>query len=57
MADGGANLGAGSDGPRDSMSGLERLIEIGLALSAERNHDRHLGRAAPCCCAGWRRRA
>ncbi len=40
MADGGANLGASADGPRDSMSGLERLIDIGLALSAERNHDR-----------------
>ena len=31
MADGGVRSGA---------SGLERLIEIGLALSAERNHDR-----------------
>src|SRR3954464_9774640 len=31
MADGGVRGGA---------SGLERLIEIGLALSAERNHDR-----------------
>ena len=29
----GMNAGAGG-------SGLERLIEIGLALSAERNHDR-----------------
>jgi len=40
MADGGANLSPGSGNPRDGMSGLERLIEIGLALSAERNHDR-----------------
>jgi HD-GYP domain-containing protein (c-di-GMP phosphodiesterase class II) len=40
MADGGANFSQDSDGPRDGMSGLERLIEIGLALSAERNHDR-----------------
>src|ERR1700750_614594 len=31
MADGGV---------RSKASGLERLIEIGLALSAERNHDR-----------------
>jgi len=33
MADGGDNV-------RTAASGLERLIEIGLALSAERNHDR-----------------
>lgn len=37
MADGGANVGASPDG---SGSGLERLIDIGLALSAERNHAR-----------------
>ncbi len=40
MADGGANFSTGSGEPNDGMSGLERLIEIGLALSAERNHDR-----------------
>jgi len=40
MADGGANFASDSGSPRDGMSGLERLIDIGLALSAERNHDR-----------------
>jgi HD-GYP domain-containing protein (c-di-GMP phosphodiesterase class II) len=40
MADGGANFASGAGNPSDGMSGLERLIEIGLALSAERNHDR-----------------
>jgi HD-GYP domain-containing protein (c-di-GMP phosphodiesterase class II) len=40
MADGGANFASGAGSPRDGMSGLERLIDIGLALSAERNHDR-----------------
>lgn len=31
---------ADGNGARSGASGLERLIEIGLALSAERNHDR-----------------
>jgi HD-GYP domain-containing protein (c-di-GMP phosphodiesterase class II) len=38
MADGGANVDAVPVNP--GSSGLERLIEIGLALSAERNHER-----------------
>ncbi len=38
MADGGANIG--SSPGESGGSGLERLIEIGLALSAERNHAR-----------------
>ncbi len=38
MADGGANIG--SSPGESGGSGLERLINIGLALSAERNHAR-----------------
>jgi HD-GYP domain-containing protein (c-di-GMP phosphodiesterase class II) len=38
--DGGANFTPDAGGSGDGMGGLERLIEIGLALSAERNHDR-----------------
>ena len=34
------NLAVGGDVISAGASGLERLIEIGLALSAERNHDR-----------------
>ena len=40
MADGGANFASDPGTPREESSGLERLIDIGLALSAERNHDR-----------------
>ncbi|MDX2222746.1 MAG: HD domain-containing phosphohydrolase [Rhodospirillaceae bacterium] len=42
MADGGAAIPSSSAGPDGGPygGGLERLIEIGLALSAERNHDR-----------------
>jgi GAF domain-containing protein len=38
MADGGVNIDSTPSG--SGGSGLERLIEIGLALSAERNHER-----------------
>jgi hypothetical protein len=38
MADGGATIE--SNPANSGNSGLERLIEIGLALSAERNHER-----------------
>ncbi|MCB2109269.1 MAG: GAF domain-containing protein, partial [Rhodobacteraceae bacterium] len=39
MPDGGATIPAGAPGSEGG-GGLERLIDIGLALSAERNHDR-----------------
>src|SRR5690606_101181 len=40
VADQDAESGMDGDSVRGTVSGLERLIEIGLALSAERNHDR-----------------